>query len=507
MRPWRGIDSGTNTDPRIRESLSSISDFLFDVSAALGKVTAGEKPTASGGGQLGVTDHGALTGLGDDDHAQYLLLAGRGGQSIVDAITLTGSLLVANAATGTQPMRVNAITGTTASLFTVEKNASPYMTISNLGVTTLATSTTADMLVLPYSAGGTTFRTGTSGSSAVFSIVPSSTSMTWNLSHGLTWQSKGVTVRSSDAATVALAVSHANAPTANLQTWAGTGSVLAYVTKDGYFGGKRLQLDGATSGTLSLIPAATTTSHSLNLPSANASGALTNDGSGNLSWASAGASPHALLDGTQNNDTVAQAPSRGSLIYGNSTPAWDELTVGGSSTVLRSDGTDVSWGAIDKNYISNRQRHLFLRPADFSDTTSELGTAPDQIQYKTFSNTAGGNSTTTFVVPETLVSWDAITIYYSMSGTDVNTVDWTLYAKDLSGGGDVTAAYDNTEAKSLTPVGTTNYMSTGLFTASTVFSGMGAGALIRLVVARSNSDANANNASFHGLDILYTADM
>ena len=33
-------------------------------------------PVAPGGGGAGVTDHGALTGLGDDDHAQYLLLDG-----------------------------------------------------------------------------------------------------------------------------------------------------------------------------------------------------------------------------------------------------------------------------------------------------------------------------------------------------------------------------------------------------------------------------------------------
>jgi len=49
-----------------------------------------------GGG--GVTDHGALTGLADDDHLQYLLLAGRaGGQSAVggtaasETLTLAGS--------------------------------------------------------------------------------------------------------------------------------------------------------------------------------------------------------------------------------------------------------------------------------------------------------------------------------------------------------------------------------------------------------------------------------
>ena len=30
-----------------------------------------------------ITDHGGLTGLGDDDHTQYLLLAGRAGGQIV----------------------------------------------------------------------------------------------------------------------------------------------------------------------------------------------------------------------------------------------------------------------------------------------------------------------------------------------------------------------------------------------------------------------------------------
>lgn len=36
--------------------------------------------------------HGALSGLGDDDHSQYLLLAGRSGQTINDDLTLNGTL-------------------------------------------------------------------------------------------------------------------------------------------------------------------------------------------------------------------------------------------------------------------------------------------------------------------------------------------------------------------------------------------------------------------------------
>lgn len=60
-----------------------------------------------------------------------------------------------------------------------------------------------------------------------------------------------------------------------------------------------------------------------------------------------GGSPHALLDGSTHSDTVAQSVTRGSLIYGNSTPAWDELTIGAGNTFVRSNGTDVAWSTID----------------------------------------------------------------------------------------------------------------------------------------------------------------
>lgn len=63
-----------------------------------------------------------------------------------------------------------------------------------------------------------------------------------------------------------------------------------------------------------------------------------------VSWQTpAAATPNALLDGSAHSDTVAQAVTRGSLVYGNSTPKWDELVIGGAGKVLRSDGTDPSW--------------------------------------------------------------------------------------------------------------------------------------------------------------------
>src|SRR3990167_1973009 len=55
---------------------------------------------------------------------------------------------------------------------------------------------------------------------------------------------------------------------------------------------------------------------------------------------------HAILDGgTAHTDSVIQTVTRGSLIYGNSTPKWDELVVGAANSVLWTDGTDVSWSA------------------------------------------------------------------------------------------------------------------------------------------------------------------
>ena len=56
------------------------------------------------------------------------------------------------------------------------------------------------------------------------------------------------------------------------------------------------------------------------------------------------AAGHNLLS-VAHGDTTTDTVTRGSLIYGNSTPAWDELVLGASGTILRSDGTDASWAA------------------------------------------------------------------------------------------------------------------------------------------------------------------
>ncbi len=71
---------------------------------------------------------------------------------------------------------------------------------------------------------------------------------------------------------------------------------------------------------------------------------LQTDGNGILTWVAAGGvSNHAILDGSVHTDSVADDVTRGSLIYGNSTPKWDELVKGAANTFLGSDGTDISY--------------------------------------------------------------------------------------------------------------------------------------------------------------------
>lgn len=94
----------------------------------------------------------------------------------------------------------------------------------------------------------------------------------------------------------------ATSQTGNFAEWwtASGGALRAAVTIAGYFQGAGVALKGATSGTLTVLPAGVTTNHTLTLPANNASGALTNNGSGTLSWTPAAAAPTTFQDSTFN---------------------------------------------------------------------------------------------------------------------------------------------------------------------------------------------------------------
>ncbi len=100
------------------------------------------------------------------------------------------------------------------------------------------------------------------------------------------------------------------------------------------------------------LAASSTTSESVNyiLPAfdGDPSQTLITDGFGVLSFAdvNAVAGTHKLLSVTH-TDAAGEDVTRGSIIYGNSTPLWDELLIGIATTFLKSDGTDIAWDAID----------------------------------------------------------------------------------------------------------------------------------------------------------------
>lgn len=66
-----------------------------------------------------------------------------------------------------------------------------------------------------------------------------------------------------------------------------------------------------------------------------------------------GVGAHNLLSATH-LDTLVGAVARGSVIVGNSTPAWSALTIGAATTVFTSDGTDASWQPAAAGYTDEQ---------------------------------------------------------------------------------------------------------------------------------------------------------
>ena len=88
-----------------------------------------------------------------------------------------------------------------------------------------------------------------------------------------------------------------------------------------------------------------------------------------------GGANHNLLDGSVHPDTVAQTVSRGSLPYGDTTPKWNELVIGGARSYLGSDGTDVAWKQ-SFPYVLVADGANAASPADTLENTLKSVTVP-----------------------------------------------------------------------------------------------------------------------------------
>lgn len=104
MREWKGSNNAAFTGQQ-RQAIEGISTQLHELTRG-GALTSQNRQPSRGGSIVivssGVTDHGALTGLTDDDHAQYLLLSGRAaGQKLSSVSGATIPLWIHGAASQT----------------------------------------------------------------------------------------------------------------------------------------------------------------------------------------------------------------------------------------------------------------------------------------------------------------------------------------------------------------------------------------------------------------------
>lgn len=607
MREWSRTNvSNVDAPNALRGVITSMDVQLRELTTAVkllgeGRVAvADNQPLPTSGG---VSDHGALTGLGDDDHAQYLLLAGRTGGQTVNAtvatdnlLTLvrpssgastTGSILLLKTGSsehwrfgmggsgwpiltqGPSTGQLNfAQQATHASIYCggsngpyliVSKNSSsgaaPSLTFGDTGsgkAVTLAgkldTYINSPALVSIDGANQSSIisetddclrivrRSSTQSGHAIrlltenrtqnlftVSINGTVSAITGNGSNTLTMNPGSLLFGASDTGggtmnlnTTSLAFRN----TSSAQTTTITGDnklVLGNFARSELLtlDSTGIKLKGSTSGYITINPAAVTTDHTLTLPAANATGVLTNNGSGALSWAAASSS-NTLLDGSAHSDTVAQTVSRGSLVYGNSTPKWDELAVGTANTVLKSDGTDPSWGSLNNAHIDDRTRYLWIPASHFYAGTATNfhltpGSAPNAANALAFSGSADAHAYTNICLPADYVSGLTYKLYFiQRGGSSANAIIWYAYQKKLVVGTTLTsAAYDVLDKLTYTTNGGTDVVVTGSITST--LSSPAAGDVVRFTLSRLAStdaaDTNTNTVDLLGIRLEYTADM
>ena len=119
------------------------------------------------------------------------------------------------------------------------------------------------------------------------------------------------------------------------------GSSFVAISTFADIGASEVQLNGSTSGTLTLRPAATTTNHTLTLPSAQgaASSLLQNNGSGTLTWAAASTADTVGPSSATDNAVARFDATTGKLLQNSSVTISDAAGVAGVKTIALSGAT------------------------------------------------------------------------------------------------------------------------------------------------------------------------
>lgn len=283
MRTFKPIHPPRDFDPRLYEILATLNAGMMQFQSGIAKLDRGTTTDGSSS-QIGATDHGELDGLADDDHVQYLLLAGRsGGQSILGDSATSG-------------------TSTTPTLTLANYNLNSISGAQR--ITLIGGGAGSGSILVETNQFKVVERTKTTG----FTLFTGS-----NFVNGENTGSFSFFGESTAAEPVVFISTTGNAA---------LGDRNLVLRKRSSQTGHMLQLEDSAGGNLSHFRAS--------------------DGAFVGPWAPAAAA-YALLNTSIFTDVTAGAASRGGLIVGDSTGKWGALAIGATGKVLTSDGTDATW--------------------------------------------------------------------------------------------------------------------------------------------------------------------
>lgn len=487
----------------------------------------------SGGGG---GDHGALTGLSDDDHTQYALLAGRS----------SGQTLYGGTASGEDLTLSSTAHATKGDIILGSATSAPYVT----------EDTSQSKLFFKYSSSPVAALMGGSASTnGDFQITPG---------HQTTTNMFRVFIQTmfTDASlTTVFSLGDAGSasPTPTTVTsrqvliYGAYGSIgighLAILSKTSqisneYAGYTEKQTDcvlsltnstsaaasGGGEGTDSLVVLRLRTRRtgqtanmmeSISAVSGAATFTLNNKNILEASLSSAAF----WVDATDNTKKLALTISG---ISTGTTRTWTVPNYGGNpaiasntpsaNTVLRFSSTQESWGTISAAYIDSRTRTVFVPIGSFYESTvlaqtlwdylSPGGSPPNEWLYYPFPGSAVTYVAGYIHIPSDFSSVVAWNVVYANNGTSSNGWRPTLYVKQFSDGATATAAYDFAVSATVTPPTTAGVIDVASMGSTST--NMVAGSVHRITFYRDTlhaGDTNSSDMNVVGILLEYTADM
>jgi hypothetical protein len=170
--------------------------------------------------------------------------------------------------------------------------------------------------------------------------------------------------------------------------------------------GNKLAISGTTSGAITQIASAITTSYTLIWPAAQAATSgyvLTNDGAGNLSWSPGGGSAVSSLNGLTGAIIIAS----GSGI--SLTPSGNTITIAATS----SGSQQVDLFTLNGTDISNKSITLSMTPSTPNETILLVAQAPNMFYGVDFTVSTNQLSWSGLALDGILSSGDNLTVSYN----------------------------------------------------------------------------------------------